>query len=219
MSEIIGVIAGTPVDTQMGVDFLEGKGLKSIGYPISKNAKEQSRLQLLSKDLLYDIVVELVIKAKSSGVNKIFVYCNSLSAAVDMDKVSKETDTFIVTPFTAYYETAKEYSKLLIIAANGQSCAKIETILEEANKEIRMWSISALPLVEEIEKRSSEIEVYNRLALEKILSWAEENSFDGIILGCTHFPYISNVLLENTTIPIINPAEKMLQRLLSYKNS
>lgn len=215
MNETIGVIAGTPVDTQMGVDFLEGKGIKAIGYPVSKNPKEQSRLQLLEKTLLYNKVVDIVHKAKSPGINKIFVYCNSLSAAVDMDKVSKETGAFIVTPFTAYYDIGEEnFSKVLILAANGQSCAKIETILEECNKNIRMWSISALPLVEEIEKGNSEAEIYNELALKKVLSWAELNNIDGIILGCTHFPYIKNILLKNTTIPIIDPAEKMLDRLM-----
>ena len=46
------------------------------------------------------------------------------------------------------------------------------------------------------------------LSLEKILSWAKVNNIDGIILGCTHFPYILDELLNNTNIPIIDPAEK-----------
>ncbi|NLY45125.1 MAG: Asp/Glu racemase [Tissierella sp.] len=214
MSERIGVIAGTPMDTQMGVDFLEGKGINAIGYSVSNNPKEQSRLQLLSKDKLYNIVIQIVFKAKSQGINKIFVYCNSLSAAIDMNKVSKETDTLVITPFIAYRDIAKDFSKLLIFAANGQSCAKIEEILEESNEDIRIWSISALPLVEEIETHSSPMEIYDKLAMDHILNWAKINKIEGILLGCTHFPYLADILLNKTRIPIIDPAEKMLEKLI-----
>lgn len=212
--ETIGAIAGTPVDTQMGVVYLESRGIRAVGYQTANSPQEQNQLQLFFKDRLHNIVVDIILKAKKEGVNKFFVYCNSLSAAVDMDQVSRETDAFIVTPFTVYKDIAKEYSKLLILAANGQSCAKIETILVEVNKDLSMWSISALPLVKEIENGKPEKEIFNKLDLGKLLIWAEVNNFDGIILGCTHFPYIKNVLLENTDIPIIDPAEKMLERLL-----
>mgnify|MGYP000935001188 CR=1 FL=1 len=213
MKERIGVIAGTPVDTQMGVDFLESKGLDAIGYQTANSPQAQHELQLFHKDKLHNIVVQIIREAKGKGINSFFVYCNSLSAAVDMDKVSEETDVFIVTPFTAYKELARDYSKVLILAANAQSCAKIESILLDANKGIQMWSISALPLVEEIENKNPEKGIFDRLALAKLLDWAEDIDFDGIILGCTHFPYIMDESSANTTIEIIDPAEKMLERL------
>lgn len=216
MRETIAVIAGTPVDTQMGVDFLESKGIEAVGYQTAESPYEQNRLQLFSRDLLYDIVVDIVNKAKSLGINKIFVYCNSLSAAIDMDKVSKETGAFIVTPFTVYHDIAKDHSKLLIFAANALSCSKIETVVLGANKDMRMWSISSWPLVEQIENNMPKEEIYNGLNLGKILDWAESIDIDGIILGCTHFPYVSNLLIENTTIPIIDPAEKMFERLINH---
>lgn len=210
----IGVIAGTPVDTQMGVGVLESKGIQGIGYQTASSPQKQNELQLLHKDKLYDIVVEIILQAKNQGIEKFFVYCNSLSAAVDMDRVSRETGTFIVTPFTVYRELANDYSKLLILAANGQSCAKIESILLEANKELAMWSISALPLVKEIEAQNCDIEIFSKMNFGILLSWAEINSFDGILLGCTHFPYMKDILVNNTSIPIIDPAEKMVERLM-----
>lgn len=213
--EKIGVIAGTPVDTQMGVEFLESKGIGAIGYQTANSPQEQHELQLLHRDKLYNMVVKIILEAKKEDIENFFVYCNSLSAAVDMDKVSRETGAFIVTPFTAYYDIAKNYSKLLILAANGQSCAKIETILLEANQDLTMWSISALPLVKEIESRNPDNKIFNSLDLGKLLNWAEINSFDGIILGCTHFPYMKDILIKNTTIQIIDPAEKMMERLVN----
>ena len=59
MEGLVGVIAGTPVDTKMGVDFLSDKDiwLRDILF---QNAKEQSRFQLLSKENLYKEVVKLL---------------------------------------------------------------------------------------------------------------------------------------------------------------
>lgn len=218
MKTIVGVIAGTPVDTEMGVEFLLEKNLKSLGYPISNNAKDQSKLQLLSKEVLYKEVVKTIEKAKLDGIEIIFVYCNSLSAAVDMIKVSKETNIDIITPFYAYTDFAKSYSKLLVLAANGQSCGKIEGILESNNNNIKIWSISSLPLVEEIETGNADIDIYKKMNLDIVLKWAEANGVEAIILGCTHFPYLTKVLREQTMIPILDPAEKMLEKLLEiYK--
>lgn len=171
---------------------------------------------MLHRDKLYSIVVEIILEGRKEGIEKFFVYCNSLSAAIDMDKVARETGAFIVTPFTAYRELANDYSRLLILAANGQSCAKIETILLEANKELTMWSISALPLVKEIEDKNPANKIFDKLDLERLLQWAGKNYFDGILLGCTHFPYMKGVLVENTSIPIIDPAERMLEKLMGF---
>lgn len=214
MGKLVGVIAGTPVDTQMGVDFLIERGIEAKGYPISKDAKEQSRFQLLSKDELHREVVEIVRKAKLHNVDIMFAYCNSLSAAVDMERVSRETDIDIITPFSAYIDFGREYSSLLVLAANGQSCGKIESVLEESNRGVKIWSISALPLVQEIETRDGDSIIFNRLNLELILKWAELNEIEGIVLGCTHFPYMSKSFHGKTTIPILDPAEKMLQKMV-----
>lgn len=217
MSELIGVIAGTPIDTQMGVDFLTGKGLNARGYPISNNAKDQNEIQLLSKDMLHNKVVSIVESAKNENVKSIFVYCNSLSAAVDMDRVSDETDTFVVTPFTAYEKLGNKYSSLFILAANGQSCAKVESILIESNKDIRLWSLSSLPMVEAIETKDLPGSIFKDLGLDLIFKWVEMNKFEAIILACTHFPYLTEVIKKNISIPIIDPAEMMLKDILEFQ--
>ena len=67
--------------------------------------------------------------------------------------------------------------------------------------------------MEEIEKGICEREIYNLLNLENILNWAKGINSDGIILGCTHFPYVFNILSENTFIPIIDPSQIMFKIL------
>lgn len=214
MEKLIGVIAGTPVDTEMGVELLEKSGIKSIGYPVSKNPKEQSRLQLLSKEILYKKIVNIIEQSKNEGRNIILVYCNSLSAAVNMKKISKETSIPIITPFHAYMDYGKRYSSLLVLAANGQSTSKIEMILEESNENIKIWSLSALGLVEAIERGGLASRIYEELNLDLIIKWAELNKIEGIILGCTHFPYIKELLEEKTNIKILDPGIDMIGRLV-----
>ena len=213
---LVGVIAGTLVDTQMGVDFLIQNNIQAKGYPASKTPKEQSRLQLLGKDILFKKVMDLVNRAKDDGAKAIFVYCNSLSAAIDMKEIEIKMNIPIITPFTAYKKLGKEYSSLLILAANGQSCAKIETILEEVNENIQMWSISALPLVEEIEKDIPPEEIFENCNLKYILKWVKNLKVEAILLGCTHFPYLMDILGKEIDIPILNPGAIALKYLKDY---
>ena len=45
----IAVIAGTPVDTQMGVDLLKRKGAEGTGFPVSRTPEEQTAFQVGSQ--------------------------------------------------------------------------------------------------------------------------------------------------------------------------
>lgn len=211
--EIIGVIAGTLVDTKMGIDFLETKGHRTLAFPLSTTPKDQSRLQLLSKNELYNIVISKIAEAKKRDIRKIFVYCNSLSAAIDMNRISKEEKVKIITPFNVYENMAKKYSNLLIMAANGQACQRIETILESNNSHIKLWSLSILPLVEAIEEGINPQLIFNELGLYHIFEFAKINNIEAILLGCTHFPYMEEIFKINTDISIINPAEGMYSEL------
>lgn len=210
---IIGVMAGTYVDTKMGMDFLKSKGLRTLALPLSENPKEQSRLQLLSKIELAKKVKEKILEAKNIGVEIIFLYCNSLSAAIDMDRVSKEEEIYIITPFTFYRKLAEQYSSIFIMAANAQACHRIETIFEENNSSIRLCSLSILSLVEEIEKGTDPGTIFIEFGLNFILEFVKVNRMEALLLGCTHFPYIEDTLIKNTDIEIINPAEGMYNEL------
>ena len=48
----LAVFAGTPRDTQMGIDVLKESGFESLAYPFSKNPEEQTKLQYYSKEEL-----------------------------------------------------------------------------------------------------------------------------------------------------------------------
>lgn len=210
----VAVIAGTPVDTKMGVDFLAIKGLFASGYPVSSTPEEQSALQILSPMKLEEEVRNILGIVKGEGIDIVMVYCNSMSAAVDMDKLASEENINIITPFTAYRKIAKEYNLVGLMAANNQSAAGIEKVLQNANPKCDVFGLGALPLVVEIEKGTPPEKIVEKFSLKSIMEFFNVNNVGAVILGCTHFPYFKGELEKLTDILIIDPAELMYESIL-----
>lgn len=210
----VAVIAGTPVDTRMGVDFLVSKGLSASGYPVSSTPEEQSALQILSPEKLTGQVREILRSIKGKGVGTVMVYCNSMSAAVDMDRLASEEKMNIITPYTAYRKIASEYSLVGLMAANNQSAAGIERVLQNENPGCDVLGLGALPVVVEIEKGTPPAEIVGKFSLRSLMEFFTNNRVGVIILGCTHFPYLHRELEKLTGILIIDPAEIMYKSIL-----
>ena len=211
----VAVFAGTYVDTKMGSDLLEKNNFETILYPISQNPKEQSKLQFYSVEELTNIVKEKIEDAKENGAEKIFIYCNSLSVAIDLKYLRESTGMEIITPVDVYKNLDKKYKNIAIIAANSKSAFKIDQILCE--EEFRnIVAIGNLTLVEAIEDKLSPEEIIKLLALDKLAHYFNEikrEKLDLIILGCTHFPYIKEELEKLTDIKILDPAAEMIKML------
>jgi len=210
----VAVIAGTPVDTKMGVDFLLSKGLLGAGYPVSSTPEEQSALQILSPMKLEEEVRNILRSIKRLGIGAAMVYCNSMSAAVDMERLAAEEKINIITPFTAYRKIAAQYSLVGLMAANNQSAAGIEKVLQNANPKCDVFGLGALPLVVEIEKGTAPEKIIEKFSLKSIMEFFNANKVEAIILGCTHFPYFHEELGKLTDILIIDPAEIMYESIL-----
>lgn len=210
----IAVIAGTPVDTKLGQEFLKKHGYDSEGYPISRIPDEQSILQVLYPDLLKDMVKEKIKTIKSKGIKNIFVYCNSLSAAVDMEELAREFNINIVTPLQVYVDMGEKFNIIGVLAANNQSTFGIEKIIQKSNPKAHIIGIGALPIVNAIEMSMEPKEIIEKLALDKAMEFLKGIKCEVIILGCTHFPYFCKELKEKSSIPIIDPAVKMLDKLI-----
>jgi len=142
------------------------------------------------------------------------VYCNSMSAAVDMDKLAAEENVNIITPFTAYRKIAAEYDLVGLMAANNQSAAGIEKVLQNENPQCNVFGLGALPLVVEIEKGTLPEKIVEKFSLKSIIEFFNENRVEAIILGCTHFPYFHGELEKLTDTIIIDPAELMYESIL-----
>lgn len=209
----IGVIAGTKVDTKMGGDFLISKGLDVLNYPISSSPEEQSKFQILSKNKLTEVVRKTIKSIKNEGIDTIMIYCNSLSAAVDMEKLSKEENINIVTPLKVYKKIAHKYKKIGVIAANNQSLAGIEKIVQSSNSECDVIGLGILPLVKEIEKGLEPSKIIKKFSLKSIMEFYNNIKVDTVILGCTHLPYLHKELEKYASVPVLDPGEFMYTML------
>jgi len=209
----IGVIAGTPVDTQMGVDFIKSKGYDSHGIATATNPEEQNRLQFLDPETLTEKVSSIIGDLGKAGIYKTMIYCNSLSSAIDIELIRKKNSkNRIVTPLDVYRNISAVYNKVVLWAANAQCLAGIERIFYEKNASIDIIGISMLPVIKSIEEQNSIDTIYDNFDL--IALCQEYYKPEALILGCTHLPYLLPSLSEKVDIPIIDPAEKMLEYLI-----
>ncbi len=215
--EKIAVIAGTLVDTKMGGEFLEKKGLEVELYPVSENPIEQTKFQHLKDEIKENEIKKIVSKIKSKGIKKILVHCNSLSSAVDMKKISKEENISIITPMNAYEIIANNYNNIGVLAANNKGLSGIEKTIIENNNNCNVIGIGMLPIVLDVESKKEANKIIIDNSLDIALKFFEKNNVESIILGCTHFSYFSNEIKNYTNLNIIDPSEMMYNLLMKIK--
>lgn len=214
MKEPIAVLAGTPVDTQMGVDVLTAAGLSGVAYPLSANPREQTMFQVSSPEEKYSFTLELLKRTMAEGCTKAFVYCNSLSSAVDFHALAKETGMKIVTPLDVYVNLAPKYQNLAFVAANAQGLAGIERTLMNSNPQLTTLSAAILPTVFAIETGMDPVQLVKEQRLAELADWFASCGMEALLLGCTHFPYVKKALAEQVSIPLIDPADEMVAMLI-----
>lgn len=211
----IGVIAGTPVDTRMGADYVSKHG-HEVAYRASSPSPEiQTQMQILHPAELTEQVIMLCKEMVEEGCGGIYVNCNSMSAAIDLPHLRRELSPIpVVTPFDVYEECAHNYKRLSIIAANAQSLVAIEKVIAENNPECVSFGAGLLPLVSSIEARQDPDEIMRNLGMNELLYSFEAMKCDALILGCTHFPYVLDQIRQTFHMPIVDPNLRMLQILL-----
>ena len=216
MDTPIIVMAGTPVDTQMGMDCLRARGLSGVFCPVSEDPHRQTAFQISSPEEKADTVISLLLAARREhGCEKALIYCNSLSGVLDLQLVAEKTGLRIVTPLDVYRLLAPQYRSLAVIAANAQGTAGIERTLLGANPSLALRSTGLLPVVLDIETGEDPDVLVKRHRLPELVEWYQALGAEALVLGCTHFPYFKEALLRQITLPVIDPAEEMLRLLRS----
>ena len=213
--ESIAVLAGTPVDTQMGVEVLGGAGLTGLPFPLAEDPRHQTAFQISSGVEKQAKVRSVLQTAMDRGCRKAFVYCNSLSSAVDFEPLAAETGMRIVTPLEVYRSLAGQYRRLGFIAANAQGLAGIERTLYGANPDLELLGACLLPAVLSIEAGMDPAELVARHRLAELASWFRQCGMEALLLGCTHFPYFKEALAARTELSLLDPAEEMVRRILT----
>lgn len=213
----IGVLAGTLTDTKLGLDLLNSHNFKAYGYPISNNCFEQDKLQFLSREELEKIASDKISDMKNKNLDSCLVYCNSLSSAVDFNKISKKLNFKIITPYDAYSILGKKFDFLYLLAANSISTKNIEEFIKSSNNNIRFISVGYLGLVNEIEKNTDKNQIIENTGLNNLFNFfnsiEKETLSKAIVLSCTHFPYVKKELQLLTDIAILDPMDYLFDLL------
>ena len=211
------VLAGTPVDTQMGADVLKAHGLKALNCPVSRHPLEQAAFQVKSREekhaALTSILRAAMRSAMAQGCGSAFIYCNSLSGAADFPSIASELALRIVTPMSAYGIYARDYSRLAVVAYNGQALAGIDTAMVRANPDIMLQPAGIPEVTIDIEAGMAPEEIIRRRCLDMLMRYFEACGCEALVLGCTHFPYLTKALRAYTALPLLDPAEEMVRQL------
>lgn len=209
----IGVLAGTPADTQMGLDYVLSKGLDAISRPCSKSPAEQTLMQLHHPKELSDRAVLLSKEMIKEGAEGIYLYCNSMSTAIDLPYVRNKLEKDLLTPLDVYAECALLYERVFAVAANCQALSGIEQVIKSENPNCCFSGASLQVMVDMIESRVPPAEICKKLNMREFLYYFTEMGADVLVLGCTHFPYVFEEIKDAVNVPILDPAQRMLEML------
>ena len=202
MSRIVAVMAGTPVDTRMGVEMLGRQGgFSPLAYPTASSPREQHAFQLGP------------VEERRALVKALLVYCNSLAGSLDFEAICREEGLPLVTPLMVHGQLAARSSRLGLIAANNQSLHGIERAMFARNPRCDVLGASLMPVVVAIEEGMHPDEIVGAFGLDKLLDYFAQNQVEQVALGCTHFGYIRAALEKRTSLPIFDPDEAMTRLL------
>ena len=224
----VAVLAGTPVDTAMGVEYIKNKNSETEGQcllplcdPVAEDCDAQVRFQYSDDDGKRAVMDNIFDAEIAEGVRDFFIYCNSLSGSFDFDTYavmkSLETgeDIRVYTPLQVYRKLGREYERLGVMAANNLSTHAIEEALMTSNPDIYMIGTGNMTIVRAIEDGLEPGEIVEKCGLAHMVKYMESCGAEAIVLGCTHFPYFREELAGLTDLPIIDPAGEMFDAMLS----
>lgn len=218
---LVGVIGGTRFDSKLGLQFLKSKEMDAISLNISDNPFDQTLSQLSPGQLtvqVKDKINSLLLR----GCNSIFVYCNSLSVAIDIRYLRKHFTVPLLTPVETYDQVSNRNDSIAVMAANCQSLGNIEKIILEKNPYAVITGFSSLLIVDAVEKGLDAVEIIEKFELVFLSRMLEKNKIPLMILGCTHFSYFYKELQkllrdEKIGIEIFDPSETMYKNLMSFQ--
>lgn len=222
----VAVLAGTPVDTAMGVEYIKNKNSEAEGQyilplyePVSESCDSQLKFQYSDNDEKLAVMNNIFDPLIADGVRDFFIYCNSLSGAFDFDSYAASKslecgdEIRVYTPLQVYRSLGESYSRIGVMAANNLSAYAIEEALMSTRNDIYVIGTGNMAIVRAIEDGLSPEEVVQKCGLEKAVKYMETCGAEAIVLGCTHFPYFKEELSKLTALPLIDPADRMHEAL------
>ncbi len=169
-----------------------------------------------TKEELYEIAKRIVKYFLNENVKLIVIACNTISSMIlnDLQKEFNSIKIIGVIDSTVNEVVEKHPKNLLIIGTTKTIESGIyEKKIKEKNHLINIKSIKTPLLVPLIETKSQKMEDI----LDKYLKNTTE--FDTILLGCTHYELLRNILIKKYNFNIISSSTSVKNDVVSYLKS
>ena len=168
-----------------------------------------------SKKEILNINHEIINYLMNLGVKMIIMACgtsSSLAYPLVKDKY-KLPIVSLIEPGATAAATSTKNKKIGVIATVGTvGSHSYRKAINEINKTIKVYEISCPLLVPLVERGLTSSEETKRVVTEYLTPLIKSN-IDTLILGCTHYPHLSNLIKEVTEnkVTLIDPAEETIK--------
>ncbi|MEJ6348694.1 glutamate racemase [Holzapfeliella sp. He02] len=173
----------------------------------NKSASEIIRLTQKLVDFLIQQNVKLIVFA-----------CNTATATA-MTTIQQQVDIPIIGVISAGSEIASNQTKshqIAVIATQATiNSGAYEQALKAIDSQYEVVSLATPDLVPAIENDVSDLQLVIHESLQALCG----QSFDTLILGCTHYPLIRNQISQefaDKAIMIVDPAEGICQQIRCF---
>ncbi len=178
-----------------------------------------------SKEVITKFAKELAVFLLKRQVKCLVVACNTISATClkEIEKISPVPVLGVVDPVVELAVKQTKNNKIGVIGTNGTvNSGAYDKKIRKINSKIKVNSI-ACPLFVPIAEEGLESHKATKLIAEDYLKNFKNMGIDTLILGCTHYPVLGNVIQsvtgKNVTlIDSAKPTAKQLKKVLTEKN-
>jgi len=164
------------------------------------------------------LVEQITTFLVDSGANIIVVACNSASAAVGLNYLRERFPNISIVGMEPAIKPAAELTKTGSIGALvTQATAKgymYQQLLERYGKSVRIITQIAPRLVTIVEDGNKYQEESRRIIKEDLKPMLDAG-VDQIVLGCTHYPFLMDVMQEITgsSVGLVDPSPAIARRV------
>ncbi|MEV4516530.1 aspartate/glutamate racemase family protein [Dactylosporangium sp. NPDC049525] len=206
----MAVVSGTPYDAKLGCGLLRAVGVTSQPYPLASSPDEQDALQYLDAGRLNSAFRDQLDVVAADGTSTVMLFCNSLSAVVDLSTVGWMSVVDVLSPLDIYRTAAADLDNVMVVAGNGQAIVGFERTLMSDRRNRRVVGVADPALVRMIESRDPE-RAFTDSSMPQTLRLAEQLGVDGIVFACTHFTAVLPFAEQACTVPIIDVGSRLVE--------
>ena len=170
-----------------------------------------------TQEQLFGYVRGIMEWFKSQNVKAVVMACNS-SSAVTYETIKNEYDfpVFSLIEPVAEYISYVNVEKIGILATSATVNSKAYTkSIQKISPAKKVYEVACPGLVEMVESNKTDTNEVKKLVIKYVAPLLTEG-VGKIILGCTHYPYLSNVIntITNDQEMLVDPAKYLAEKVV-----